>query len=277
MTCTRPALRSRPDFVSGIPISREIFPFSPDRPLARFHDHEKPNFLPIASPLPALIHTNPRIHPLQCSAKVRYTSARHFRIEPARAGLAGRRAVRFTIGPWVYVLRVCPGALTVEGAAAAAQVVGRIIYLAGDVPPNDRLEVLIDQLRRLHVKHYGPMSPDAVCSFTADFQRQLRRQGDEPALLRLSAGGRDHGGAPSLAAEPVGCECGVCATHYGAHQITTAAAEFDPSSGLMIVIRCVYCDFCGHLMQWTEGATSAGVANGRVMSGPEYSREHATP
>jgi len=38
-------LRCRPDFVSGIPIKRDNFPLAEDRPSARFHENENPNFL----------------------------------------------------------------------------------------------------------------------------------------------------------------------------------------------------------------------------------------
>lgn len=43
----RPTLRCRPDRVKGTPIFREILPFIPEMPVARFHENEKPCFLPM--------------------------------------------------------------------------------------------------------------------------------------------------------------------------------------------------------------------------------------
>jgi len=45
----RPTLRCRPDLVSGIPVFRDIFPFIPEMPVARFHENENPCFLPMIS------------------------------------------------------------------------------------------------------------------------------------------------------------------------------------------------------------------------------------
>ena len=41
-----PSFRCRPERVNGIPSCRESFPLAEDRPIARFHDHAEPNFLP---------------------------------------------------------------------------------------------------------------------------------------------------------------------------------------------------------------------------------------
>jgi hypothetical protein len=41
----RPSLRCLPDLVRGMPVIREILPLRADSPVARRHDHEKPNFL----------------------------------------------------------------------------------------------------------------------------------------------------------------------------------------------------------------------------------------
>jgi hypothetical protein len=38
----RPAFLSRPDFVSGTPILRDILPFVADTPMARRHENEAP-------------------------------------------------------------------------------------------------------------------------------------------------------------------------------------------------------------------------------------------
>lgn len=43
----RPTLRCRPDRDNGMPVFRDILPFIPDIPVARFHENEKPCFLPM--------------------------------------------------------------------------------------------------------------------------------------------------------------------------------------------------------------------------------------
>ena len=43
-----PAFRWRPERVRGIPICLDILPLMAETPIARFHENEKPYFLPIA-------------------------------------------------------------------------------------------------------------------------------------------------------------------------------------------------------------------------------------
>lgn len=45
----RPIFRWRPERVKGIPVWREILLFMPEMPTARFHEKEKPYFLPMVS------------------------------------------------------------------------------------------------------------------------------------------------------------------------------------------------------------------------------------
>lgn len=183
--------------------------------------------------------------------------------------------MQFNLHPWRYRVRVCPGPLSRDGDPVGAVAHDTDILLSGTLKPRERLEVLLDLLRRLREQHHGRLPRAGLPGFIADVMRQLLSQGGEPALLRLQPDGMvDAGGMESLGAEPVGCECGTCGTRYGAHQITTAAPEFDDSTGRLIVRRAVDCDFCGHIMSWTEGATGAGAPNGRVMSGPVYTRGH---
>ena len=56
----RPILRWRPDRVRGTPICREIFPLSADRPEARLHENDIPNFLPIIT-VPLFDHAERRL------------------------------------------------------------------------------------------------------------------------------------------------------------------------------------------------------------------------
>jgi hypothetical protein len=50
----RPILRWRPERVSGMPVLRDMRPFIPEIPIARFHENEKPCFPPIV--LSFLLH-----------------------------------------------------------------------------------------------------------------------------------------------------------------------------------------------------------------------------
>lgn len=180
--------------------------------------------------------------------------------------------MRFRIGPWVYRVRVCEGSLAVDGRRVDGMAHGGEILLCGLIPGRDRLRPLLDQLRRLHELHYGALSGEGVGTFAADVMRQLRAQGDEPALMRLTSPDQLVAVDADTPSEPVGCECGRCGTRYGEHQIATGAPALDAKHARMAVSRAVYCDFCGVTMSWSEGATPAGGPNGRVMSGPAYSR-----
>lgn len=181
----------------------------------------------------------------------------------------------FNLHPWKYRVRVCPGPLLEDGAEVWATVHGRDILISGAVPPPDRLESLIHQLRRLRERHHGSIDEQGMIGFTADVHRQLLSQGGEGALMRLNAEGMiDSGGARDRAAEPVGCECAECGTRYSAHQIRTSGPEAD--GGNVVVKREVDCEFCGHVQHWVEGATSAGRPNGRVVAGPWFTRPGAT-
>lgn len=181
--------------------------------------------------------------------------------------------MRFTVGPWVYRVRICAGKLFEDGVEVNAVSHERIIHISGDLPAGERLRTLIDQLRRIHEMLYGQMTSVGVATFTEDFTKQIRSQGDAIALMRLTSDGwLDSGGDDNTAAEHVGCECGTCGTRYGSHQISTSAPAFDARFDKMVVRRAVECEFCGRVMAWTEGATSAGNPNGRIYSGPTYTR-----
>lgn len=184
--------------------------------------------------------------------------------------------MRFRIGPSTYRVRICRGQLIEEGEPVDAITHDGVILVCGLLNVRRRLKPLIDQLRRVQELEYGALRGEAIASFAADVFKQLNAQGGELALARLtSAYTIDAGGIEDVGAEPVGCECGLCGTKYGAHQITTGPPELDPRVSKMVVAREVECEHCGKTMSWTEGATPLGAPNGRVMSGPEYRTPHA--
>ena len=97
------------------------------------------------------------------------------------------KAMRFNLHPWKYRVRICPGPLVVDGVDVAGMTHRREILISGTLGPHgDRLEVLIDQLRRTHAMHYGPLNPEGIASFFADVMRQLLAQGGEQALRRMA-------------------------------------------------------------------------------------------
>jgi hypothetical protein len=100
----------------------------------------------------------------------------------------GTRGMRFRVGPRVYRVSVCVGALLEDGEPVDAITHDRTILICGLLDPRDRIGALLDQLRRAHEHHYGPLGGVAVASFTTDVMRQLRAQGDEPRLVRLAPG-----------------------------------------------------------------------------------------
>lgn len=185
--------------------------------------------------------------------------------------------MQFNLHPWRYRVRICPGPLSENGEPVRAKTHGREILLCGTLAAADRYEPLLDQLRVLREHHHGPLTSKALPSFIADVTSQIMTQGGPPAIMRMQPDGTiDAGGMESLGAEPVGCECGQCGTRFASHQITTAAAEFNPTVGKLVVRRAVECEFCNHVMSWVEGAAGTGAPNGRVMSGPTYTRASVT-
>jgi hypothetical protein len=93
--------------------------------------------------------------------------------------------IRFDLHPRVYRVTLCPGPLLHDGEEVLATTHEGEILIAGDVEPAGRLEVLIDQLRRLRQRHHGAMDATGVNGFTADVIRQLAAQGGEDAVLNL--------------------------------------------------------------------------------------------
>jgi hypothetical protein len=95
----------------------------------------------------------------------------------------------FHIGPNIYTVRVCAGRLERDGTELAATSHDGEILLSGDVRSRERLDLLIDQLWRLHQRHYGlRYEPDAVSTFAVHMMRQLLGEGGEPALERMKPG-----------------------------------------------------------------------------------------
>lgn len=98
--------------------------------------------------------------------------------------------MKFRIGPFTYPVRITPGPIRDEGGDISAVTHSFTILIAGDIPQNERLEALIDQLWRIHQQHYGlAAQPSAVATFTIDTMRQLRAQGGEATLARMKCEG----------------------------------------------------------------------------------------
>ena len=185
--------------------------------------------------------------------------------------------MRFKVGPDVIRVKICAGELVRDGVEIDATTHGREILISGLVLPRDRFETVLDQCRRIHERHFGPMSPAGMAALTVDITRQLNRQGGEVSLMRLSPDSWvDAGALADVGAEPHGCQCGLCGTKYAEHQITTGPPEIDANTAKLVVRRWVFCDFCNLEMTWTEGATPAGNPNGRVISGPEYGKRRSS-
>src|SRR5438105_11675726 len=58
----RPALRCRPDLVSGIPMARDSLPLADEMPKARFQENDRPNFLPMVQSVGKLLWPGPGLH-----------------------------------------------------------------------------------------------------------------------------------------------------------------------------------------------------------------------
>lgn len=123
-------------------------------------------------------------------------------VQPPRRGRSYKRprrfhppaasapALMFDLHPWPYAVRACAGPLLEDGVEVAAITHRGEVLLSGVLTPDERVEALIDQLRRLWEKHHGPLTLEGLPSFVVDLMRQLNAQGGEAALLRLGKGAR---------------------------------------------------------------------------------------
>lgn len=95
--------------------------------------------------------------------------------------------MRFDLHPRVYDVIICPGRLLSEGDRVGGVVYCDSILLSGEVDAADRLETLVDVLRRLREHHHGALAPDGFGGFVADILTQLEAQGGTAAVAALAA------------------------------------------------------------------------------------------
>jgi hypothetical protein len=195
--------------------------------------------------------------------------------------------MKFNVGPWVYRVRIATEKLSdVDGHPAAALCLWdeRAVLISDKIPAKTRVDVLAHELRHAWQNHLGrPGAGDDegdannASSFSVDFMRQLARQGGEAALMRLTPDGivDSSEGPHDLAAEVGGAQCAGCGGGFSPVQIVTEPAAFNTPTGSMHIIRSLYCDFCGHVQRWAEGATSLGAPNGQILGSPRLLRGEA--
>ncbi len=193
--------------------------------------------------------------------------------------------MQFRVGPWIYRIRISDAPLVDgEGSPAAALWLWeeRVLLISGSIPCNTRIDALVHELRHAWQTHFGrPLDDEGdannAASFSVDFMRQFLSQGGEAALMRLNCGGivDDATGPDDLASEPAGAQCAGCGGSFSPAQIVTEPAAYSSASGSLHVVRSLYCDFCGHVQRWTEGATSAGFPNGKIARPPRFIKGEA--
>lgn len=104
---------------------------------------------------------------------------------PTAGADEGGRAVKVVIGPATYRVVIVKGQLRLDGERVAGLTHRREIHVSGEVAPDERLEVVVDQCRRLWRGHFGAIDPNGFGSFFTMLSRQIERQGGERALRAM--------------------------------------------------------------------------------------------
>lgn len=189
--------------------------------------------------------------------------------------------MQFHIGAWVYRLRISAEPLVDSAGtelAARWDWERQELLLSGSLPPQRRLKALLHEHAHAWRHELGvPADEEGACNSdsarSAQFWRDLLRQGGEPALLRLNADGVvDHSaGEWEVPVEPRTPTCPVCGGCLSL-PVRNAQPVFDLRLGRLTLQRQADCEFCGHTVCWTEGATCAGVPNGQVLGTAQIRR-----
>jgi len=216
----------------------------------------------------------------------------------------------FHVGPYTYRLRITAGPLkSTEGETLTGLAVrdDREILISGDVRPEDRLTVLLHELKHAWFFHIPkPVTEEESCELFAmiatGMMNDLNREGGEdrlkalrpprphePAPPRVSAPQRAEEDEPGalryVPVDPVEewqteapsragrAQCGQCDLIVADGSIVTGPAEWSHEAKGLVVRRTLFCSHCYHLQAWVEGANVSGVPNGSVVEGPTYSRE----
>jgi hypothetical protein len=185
----------------------------------------------------------------------------------------------FRIGPWRYRIKIHnpeDGPLTDDTGAVVAGLHSwrtRTIWIDGQLPIDQRLDVLVHELGHAWDAHLGvPEDQEGAlnrkASFTVDVQRQLEEQGGLWALGKLQPDGiaqATDGEAPNTT---YAITCPQCQGSIAIGDVVSSQPRFDGPARMLAVDRRATCDFCGVSINWTEGATTAGKPNGKIMAGP---------
>lgn len=181
----------------------------------------------------------------------------------------------------------------------------REILIAAFVPPAQRLDVLLHELRHCWLNHFAkPRTEEEDCNFTAattaSALADLDAQGGVAALMRLKpvelpvcqplstpsapleATGK-HVVPPAqvedwetLAAAHAGrAQCGVCETIIACGSIVNSPPRWDTIRCGSVLDRTLYCPHCHHLQLWIEGCGTTGEPNGAIAAGPTYVKGRA--
>lgn len=188
--------------------------------------------------------------------------------------------MRFRVGPWIYRVRITDGPLHNEHGEECRGLcvyASREILISGLLPPRQRIDTLMHELRHAWRHHFGaPADEESDCnnaaSFAVEMMRQLQKQGGEPALMRLTARGIGEEGAaaPDYAGRHTPAQCARCCTQFNPVAIVTGPAKFDDERGAFFVTRSLYCDYCSHVQVWQEVATQSGQPTGQVAAEPNF-------
>jgi len=210
---------------------------------------------------------------LPCGGLVQFAKVRTERNPNLRVAPKEGKPMKFRVGGYDFRIRIVDRLELFDGVeqlSGMCDVNSRHILISDTITIKNRVVVLLEQLRAAWEGLYGELDERGYAAFYADMTRQLNAKGGERALWSLQKEGWHEQGAAGddVAAEPRGCECPICSTKYGPHQVTTGEPKFDKERQANVSHRQCECEHCGKRIDWLEGCTPSGLPNGKILAGP---------
>ena len=218
--------------------------------------------------------------------------------------------MQFRVGTYTYrlYLETDPIMHNGEECLALSESSGRRIRMSAKVPPDERLTVLLHELRHCWGFHVPPPSfEEQECDLLAMISEaaytDLERQGGPRALQQMGAiedqfpvsllldtpaqAAQDEGGIryvpagdmepweTSATASGERVQCAECCLIVAGGSVVNERLRFEDKAVGWVLTRTMYCGHCGHLQVWDEGATPTGLPNGSPVGQPKTIRGRA--
>lgn len=185
--------------------------------------------------------------------------------------------MKFKVGPWNYRIRISDGPLyddqnnIVAGLCCWGE---RTIWISGTLPSDQRLDVFFHEMAHAWQEHIPmPADPEGVSnwasSFAVDVWRQVEERGGAVALMKLRADGVIHDESdPSTPTDAYWIKCGNCNGLMSLSDVRNGRVRIHRERDRLVMDRQIDCEHCNLTMLWTEGATTFGTPNGKIIGTP---------